>query len=259
MLIVETVVRIRREHAAGKSIKAIVRDLRLSRKVVRKAIRSPEAAFNYQRKVQPLPRVGPFQDRLDTLLEENEARSRRDRLAATLTTSSKPTCAVCASGRATPDLRPTQRRALPTTLRSIPEKGVPLQRRYGVPFARRLTIPSNSRDQTCRSCGRSVRPLSQPSPSARCLPVWALLVPSRQCAISDVAACASYRQMPRLVSSDRHGGDGLAEPVLIAVFSSSASSPSCGTACERVTCGSKAAGDTEPWSSSLSPPRCSLL
>ena len=51
MLIVETVVRIRREHAAGKSIKAIVRDLRLSRKVVRKAIRSPEAAFNYQRKV----------------------------------------------------------------------------------------------------------------------------------------------------------------------------------------------------------------
>jgi len=46
---------------------------------------------------------------------------------------------VCASGRATPDLRRTQRRALPTTLRSIPGKGVPLQRRYGVPFARRLT------------------------------------------------------------------------------------------------------------------------
>ena len=44
MLIVETAVRIRREHAAGKSIKAIVRDLRLSRKVVRKAIRCPEAA-----------------------------------------------------------------------------------------------------------------------------------------------------------------------------------------------------------------------
>ena len=69
MLIVETVVRIRREHAAGKAIKAIARDLRLSRKVVRKAIRSPEAAFNYQRKVQPLPRIGPYQDRLDALLE----------------------------------------------------------------------------------------------------------------------------------------------------------------------------------------------
>src|SRR3546814_9985868 len=79
MLIVETVVRIRREHAAGKAIKAIARDLRLSRKVVRKAIRSPEAAFNYQRKVQPLPRIGPYQDRLDALLEENEGRGRRDR------------------------------------------------------------------------------------------------------------------------------------------------------------------------------------
>ena len=38
MLVVETVVRIRREHAAGKAIKAIARELRLSRKVVRKAI-----------------------------------------------------------------------------------------------------------------------------------------------------------------------------------------------------------------------------
>src|SRR3546814_19362077 len=80
MLIVETVVRIRREHAAGKAIKAIARDLRLSRKVVRKAIRSPEAAFNYQRKVQPLPRIGPYQDRLAALLEENEGRGRRGRL-----------------------------------------------------------------------------------------------------------------------------------------------------------------------------------
>src|SRR3546814_17643869 len=83
MLVVETVVRIRREHASGKAIKAIARDLRLSRKVVRKAIRSPEAAFNYQRTVQPLPRIGPYQERLDALLEENEARGRRDRLRMT--------------------------------------------------------------------------------------------------------------------------------------------------------------------------------
>src|SRR3546814_12682479 len=83
MLVVETVVRIRREHASGKAIKAIARDLRLSRKVVRKAIRSPEAAFNYQRKVQPLPRIGPYPARLDALLEENEARGRRDRLRMT--------------------------------------------------------------------------------------------------------------------------------------------------------------------------------
>jgi transposase len=83
MLIVETVVRIRREYAGGKAIKAIARDLRLSRKVVRKAIRAPEGAFNYERKVQPLPRIGPFRERLDALLAENEGRSRRDRLRMT--------------------------------------------------------------------------------------------------------------------------------------------------------------------------------
>jgi hypothetical protein len=61
MLVVETVVRIRREHANGKAITAIARDLRLSRKVVRKAIRAPVGAFDYHRTVQPLPRLGPFQ------------------------------------------------------------------------------------------------------------------------------------------------------------------------------------------------------
>jgi len=83
MLVVETVVRIRREHAGGKPIKAIARDLRLSRKVVRKAIRAPEGAFDYHRAVQPLPRIGPYQERLDALLLENEARARRDRLRMT--------------------------------------------------------------------------------------------------------------------------------------------------------------------------------
>jgi transposase len=83
MLVVETVVRIRREHAGGKAIREIARDLRLSRKVVRKAINAPEGAFDYHRTVQPLPRIGPFQERLDTLLSENEARHRRDRLRMT--------------------------------------------------------------------------------------------------------------------------------------------------------------------------------
>ena len=83
MLIVETVVRVRREYAAGKPIKAIARDLHLSRKVVRKAIRAPEGAFDYHRTVQPLPRIGPCRDRLDALLLENEARARRDRLRMT--------------------------------------------------------------------------------------------------------------------------------------------------------------------------------
>ena len=83
MLVLETVLRIRREHADGKSIKAISRDLRLSRKVVRKAIRAPASCFAYQRTVQPLPRLGPFQKRLEALLVENEARPRRERLRMT--------------------------------------------------------------------------------------------------------------------------------------------------------------------------------
>ena len=83
MLVVETVVRIRRAHAGGKAIREIARDLRLSRKVVRKAINAAEGAFDYHRTVQPRPRLGPFQERLDTLLSENEARHRRDRLRMT--------------------------------------------------------------------------------------------------------------------------------------------------------------------------------
>jgi hypothetical protein len=50
MFVVETVVRIRREHAGGKPIKAIARDLKLSRKSVRKAIRAREGAFDYHRR-----------------------------------------------------------------------------------------------------------------------------------------------------------------------------------------------------------------
>lgn len=83
MLVLETVLRIRREFAAGKAIKAIARDLRLSRKVVRKAIREPDAEFTYRRAVQPLPRLGPFQARLGELLEEDEARPRREKLRMT--------------------------------------------------------------------------------------------------------------------------------------------------------------------------------
>src|SRR3989344_1831593 len=83
MLVLETVLRIRREFASGKAIKAIARDLRLSRKVVRKAIREPDAEFAYRRAVQPLPRLAPFQARLDELLEEDEARPRREKLRMT--------------------------------------------------------------------------------------------------------------------------------------------------------------------------------
>lgn len=83
MLIVETVVRIRREHAQGKGIREISRDLRLSRKTVRKALASDVAEFTYERTAQPFPKLGPFRDRLDALLLEDAGRPRRDKLRVT--------------------------------------------------------------------------------------------------------------------------------------------------------------------------------
>ena len=81
MLVVDTVARIRRLHLVqGKSIKAICRELGVSRKVVRKVLRSGETEFRYTRTRQPQPRLGPWQEALDRLLGENEARPRRERL-----------------------------------------------------------------------------------------------------------------------------------------------------------------------------------
>ena len=58
MLVVETIGRIRREHSIkGKSIKEISRDLRISRNTVRKVLRSGKTAFDYQREVQPRPKL----------------------------------------------------------------------------------------------------------------------------------------------------------------------------------------------------------
>lgn len=81
MLVVETVGKIRRAYfVQGMAIKAISRDLRISRETVRKVIRSEETEFRYRRKEQPLPRIGPWQEMLCELLEENEKRLPRERL-----------------------------------------------------------------------------------------------------------------------------------------------------------------------------------
>jgi transposase len=81
MLIVETIAKIRRAYfVQGKAIKAICRELRVSRKVVRKVLRSEATAFHYEREDQPLRRLGPWQDRLDDLLAGNEAKPNRERL-----------------------------------------------------------------------------------------------------------------------------------------------------------------------------------
>jgi transposase len=81
MLVVETIARIRREFfVKGRSIKEIVRGLKISRNTVRKVLRSGETSFSYEREVQPLPRLGRWRDDLDRLLSSNGARPARERL-----------------------------------------------------------------------------------------------------------------------------------------------------------------------------------
>src|ERR1700685_4573191 len=81
MLVVETIAKIRRAFfVQGKSIKAICRELRVSRKVVRKVIRSEATEFRYEREAQPLPKIGPWRDKLDQLLLANEGKASRERL-----------------------------------------------------------------------------------------------------------------------------------------------------------------------------------
>ena len=61
MLVVETVAKIRRAYfVQQKTIKAICRELGVSRKVVRKVLRSEATEFHYERGEQPLPRIGPW-------------------------------------------------------------------------------------------------------------------------------------------------------------------------------------------------------
>jgi transposase len=81
MLVLETVAKIRRAYFVhGKAIKAICRDLGVSRKVVRKVLRSEATEFRYEREEQPLPRIGPWQEALDELLAANEGKASRERL-----------------------------------------------------------------------------------------------------------------------------------------------------------------------------------
>src|SRR5271165_827281 len=81
MLVLETVAKIRRAYfVQRKTIKAICRELRVSRKVVRKVLRSEATEFHYERGEQPLPRIGPWQEALDELLALNEAKPARERL-----------------------------------------------------------------------------------------------------------------------------------------------------------------------------------
>src|SRR5260221_2216827 len=81
MLTVETIGRIRREHfIKGKTIREISRDLKVSRNTVRKVLRSGETSFEYERDVQPRPKLGRWTAELDELLEGNATKPFREQL-----------------------------------------------------------------------------------------------------------------------------------------------------------------------------------
>src|SRR2546429_9999543 len=81
MLVMETIAKIRRAFfVQGKPIKSICRELRVSRKVVRKVIRSEATEFRYEREAQPLPKIDPWSDQLNELLLANEGKAARERL-----------------------------------------------------------------------------------------------------------------------------------------------------------------------------------
>ena len=81
MLVVEDIGKIRRAYfVQQKPIKVICRELGLSRKAVRKVLRSEETEFHYARAAQPLPKIGPWREELDGLLLTNAGKASRERL-----------------------------------------------------------------------------------------------------------------------------------------------------------------------------------
>ena len=78
---VDTIARIRREYfVRGKTIKEICRELHVSRNTVRKVLRSGATSFEYEREVQPLPKLGPWKSDLDRILAANQSKPVRERL-----------------------------------------------------------------------------------------------------------------------------------------------------------------------------------
>ena len=81
MLTVETIGRIRREHfIKGKTIREIARDLKVSRNTVRRVLRSGATSFEYERDIQPRPKLGRWTEELDALLTGNAAKPDREQL-----------------------------------------------------------------------------------------------------------------------------------------------------------------------------------
>src|SRR3974390_1036322 len=81
MLVVETIARIRREHfVKGKTIREIARDLGVSRNTGRRVLRGGKTSFEYEREIQPRPKLGRWTTELDDLLGGNAAKPAREQL-----------------------------------------------------------------------------------------------------------------------------------------------------------------------------------
>ena len=77
MLVVETIAKIRRAFFHQKKpIKTICRELKLSRKAVRRAIRSEATEFRYERSVQPMPKLGAWRGSWTSFLPPMRRRRR---------------------------------------------------------------------------------------------------------------------------------------------------------------------------------------
>ena len=78
------VAKIRRAYfVQHKPIKQICREMKLSRKVVRKGARPETTIFRYTRSVQPAPELGSWRDELDRMLAAHAGKPARDRLTLT--------------------------------------------------------------------------------------------------------------------------------------------------------------------------------
>lgn len=83
MLIVETIRKIRLSvQRDGRSIRDTAKKLGISRNTVRKAVRSQQTAFHYQRASQPRPVLGAFVERLERALAEDGKLPKRQRRTA---------------------------------------------------------------------------------------------------------------------------------------------------------------------------------
>lgn len=83
MLIVETIRKIRcAYHRDRKKIRQIAREFKLSKNTVKKVLRGDATEFTYDRQEQPLPKLGPYHDLLDSQLEADSTKPRKEQRTA---------------------------------------------------------------------------------------------------------------------------------------------------------------------------------